>query len=568
MASVQFTEGTGRPSPLPIHQRKQLLVNIIDGLATVKPHATYAYLPISPIDYSKGFRRLTYQKFANAVNGLAWWLTTQFGRSTSFEALTYLGPNDFLPNAMILACAKTGYKLLLASPRNQPDALTALFNTIDVKAILTSDPSSALTARYQEASLMPAFQVPSLEVLLKEEFPHYSYHKTFEEAKNDPLVILHTSGTTGFPKPVVYTNDWVATYMQSMQTLPPEGMKMKDQYMCGTRFFVMMSPFHAANMFTVFWIPFANETTIIFPPANLPPTVETFIQGIQSIQVDTAFVPPHFVSLLAANEKYLNIVSENLETLFTAGGKAVDAHGNIVAAKMAGRYLTTFGATEIGNIPDMLPPDGIHPSKTWDYISPHEAAGWEFRFHRETDGRSIYEAVIVRKQSPGSVQPVFKMFPEKQEYSTRDLYLAHPRLPNLWKWVGRIDDTIILASGANVSPMLMESGVSEHPAVQGVIMVGSGHLRPTLIIEPRNAEVDGDKLVEVIWATVEELNRSYFEDHRILRTHVLVTTTEKPMARSLKGSVQRNATVDLYEADLEDLYLKVSGVSIVVEYSR
>ena len=111
MASVQFLEGTDFPSPMPIHRRKQTLVNIVDGLAKVKPHKVYAYLPISPTGYEKGFRKLTYRKFANAVNGLAWWLTTQFGKSQSFEALTYVGPNDFLHNALILACVKTGYKV-------------------------------------------------------------------------------------------------------------------------------------------------------------------------------------------------------------------------------------------------------------------------------------------------------------------------------------------------------------------------------------------------------------------------------------------------------------------------
>lgn len=33
--------------------------------------------------------------------------------------------------------------------------------------------------------------------------PHFPYEKTFEQAQWDPVVVLHTSGSTGLPKPVV-----------------------------------------------------------------------------------------------------------------------------------------------------------------------------------------------------------------------------------------------------------------------------------------------------------------------------------------------------------------------------
>lgn len=33
--------------------------------------------------------------------------------------------------------------------------------------------------------------------------PHFPYNKTYEEAQWDPVVVLHTSGSTGFPKPIV-----------------------------------------------------------------------------------------------------------------------------------------------------------------------------------------------------------------------------------------------------------------------------------------------------------------------------------------------------------------------------
>jgi hypothetical protein len=118
MVSVQYTEGSDSP-PVPISQRRQLIVNVADGLARNRPQGTYGYLPVSALGYEKGFRRVSYRQFANMVNGLAWWLTATLGRSSSFEAITYVGPNDFVHNAMVLASVKCGYKV--CSPPTLPE---------------------------------------------------------------------------------------------------------------------------------------------------------------------------------------------------------------------------------------------------------------------------------------------------------------------------------------------------------------------------------------------------------------------------------------------------------------
>ena len=39
----------------------------------------------------------------------------------------------------------------------------------------------------------------------------YLYEKTFEEARQDPIMIVHTSGTTGMPKPIVLNHAIYAT---------------------------------------------------------------------------------------------------------------------------------------------------------------------------------------------------------------------------------------------------------------------------------------------------------------------------------------------------------------------
>ena len=109
MATLQFSEGTDTPVPLP--QKKQLLNNIVDGMAKTRPSALYAEIPISLTSYEAGFRKITYGVLANAINGVAWWLKEELGTSQSFETLSYIGPSDLQYVIMLLGAVKAGYKV-------------------------------------------------------------------------------------------------------------------------------------------------------------------------------------------------------------------------------------------------------------------------------------------------------------------------------------------------------------------------------------------------------------------------------------------------------------------------
>jgi acyl-coenzyme A synthetase/AMP-(fatty) acid ligase len=555
MATIQFVQGSEQPAIMP--QSKQLLVTIADGMAIAKPQATFAEFPKSPTDFSKGNLRITYQNLANVVNGLAWWLTAQLGRSKDFETLTYVGPNDVRQNALILACMKTGHKLLLASTRLPPKALKELFQTTQCKAILTTDTSSPLSKSLAEAYALPTFQVPSVSVLLSERFPHYAYTKSFEAAKDDPVIVLHTSGTTSTPKPITYTNDWISSFVRATHLMPPEGTESKDVFFRGVRFFVMLAPFHAANIFSTLFCALTSETTIIYPPALAPPTVDVFIEGLKANHVEVAFIYPHFISQLAMNPAYLEVVSQRCETIMSGGGQIPQPHGDIVSNHC--RFFTKYAATEFGAIACTYP-SGSWNKENWRYITPHPAAGLRFQPHSEDkDGAQIMEAVITRTQNWENDQPIFKLFPNIQEYRTRDLFKPHPTLPDTYTCMGRLDDIIVLASGFKINPQTMEEGLTKHPAVKGAVMLGTGQARPSLLIEtaepPKKINGSGvNQIPQEVWEAIEKLNEDYFEHHRVLKRHVIVANEERPMPRAMKGTIQRKAAEGLYERELKELY--------------
>lgn len=51
---------------------------------------------------------------------------------------------------------------------------------------------------------METFEVDSLESWFSMvEVPHVPFNRTFEQAEWEPLCVLHTSGSTGLPKPIL-----------------------------------------------------------------------------------------------------------------------------------------------------------------------------------------------------------------------------------------------------------------------------------------------------------------------------------------------------------------------------
>ena len=70
---------------------------------------------------------------------------------------------------------------------------------------------------------MSSLQLPLLDELLNSEpVEPFPYTKTFEEAINDPFCFLHTSGSTGLPKPIPWSHGLIGT-MDAVRLLPPVG---------------------------------------------------------------------------------------------------------------------------------------------------------------------------------------------------------------------------------------------------------------------------------------------------------------------------------------------------------
>jgi acyl-CoA synthetase (AMP-forming)/AMP-acid ligase II len=144
-------------------------------------------------------------------------------------------------------------QLLLPSPRNSLEGQLSLFKATSCKAIL-SPKGYGLQEGLIHGSALPLFQAPEIPELLAEgEVRQYKFTKTWDEAKDDPVMVLHTSGSTGLPKPIVLGHSWIAA-LDSISSLEPfDGHAPRSAALAANRIFCCLRPFHVCNTLHPLW---------------------------------------------------------------------------------------------------------------------------------------------------------------------------------------------------------------------------------------------------------------------------------------------------------------------------
>lgn len=97
-----------------------------------------------------------------------------------------------------------------------------------------------------------------------------------------------------------------------------------------------------------------------------------------------------------------------------------------------------------------------------------------------------------------------------------------------------------------------------------MLVVGATRFQPALILEPvtqPTSDEERQRLLESVWARVEQANKQSVAHGRIDRDHIMVASPDKPFLRAGKGTIQRAVTVKLYRDEIDRLYEKAEQAS-------
>lgn len=212
-------------------------------------------------------------------------------------------------------------KLLLASPRNSLDGQLSLIDKTDCRIFLRSEGMS-VTSLQEHRPHIPCHVVPSLEDIIDPApVAHYPYTRTFEEAHADPFVVLHSSGTTGLPKPIVSPMDGPCGF-DGFNTVPPlDGRELLYSQFVRTcpRHMSAFPFFHSAGIILGLLISVYYGATVVFSHSGRQLSADVIDEIIDHGNISGLMTVPSLLDEMTKDDASLERLSKLNMVLAGAG---------------------------------------------------------------------------------------------------------------------------------------------------------------------------------------------------------------------------------------------------------
>ncbi len=111
-----------------------------------------------------------------------------------------------------------------------------------------------------------------------------------------------------------------------------------------------------------------------------------------------------------------------------------------------------------------------------------------------------------------------------------------------------------MGNGEKVNPLHIEAKLSDLPSLKGCLIFGEEHTDCGILLEPRQADICKEDLLASVWPAIVEANSFVPAHARVLRQLIVVASTEKPLARSVKGTLARKLSLKLYGLEIQQAY--------------
>ncbi|KAH6680068.1 thermosensitive gluconokinase [Plectosphaerella plurivora] len=451
-----------------------------------------------------------------------------------------LGPSNFEYLVTMLALTKLGYTTLFLSTRISQEAVDNLINLTGAQYLITD-------ARFVDTAKESQKALPSLgimEIVGRSAFEfsievhadtRMDYHLDPAVEANNLIYIIHSSGSTGLPKPIYQTQkSAVANYAFSME--------MKA--------FITLPLYHNHGICNLFRAIYCRKPIHLYN-ADLPLTHEYLTKIMRAHRFEIFYGVPYALKLLSESDEGMALLRD-LKIVMYGGSACPDDLGNgLVDAGV--NLVGHYGATEVGQLmTSFRPPD----DRAWNYVRESPKLSPFLRWVPR--GPGLFECVVL----DGWPSKVAASEPDGS-YATKDLFEPHPTIPRAWRYVARRDDTIALVNGEKFNPVSTEGAIRSSKHVAEAVIFGAGRPALGVLVVPAESlagKTEAETL-DTIWPVVEAACRGVEAYARISRSMIRLLPAGCDYPRTDKGSVIRQAFYKRYAAEIDETYDRADTVA-------
>ncbi|KXH44028.1 hypothetical protein CSIM01_12181 [Colletotrichum simmondsii] len=486
----------------------------------------------------------------------------------------------------VLACMGMGVPVILLSARLSAPSARHLIRETGAKLALVSPrllplAFEAVGAENQDGNEIPGesttmiLSVSGYESFLADE-PAEDQSRTLRAANADHYVseddrqvlILHSSGTSGLPKPIPCSHQYFLSYATCHSF---ESTKEAHGLTVSTLPF-----FHGFGFVSVCLSLNIGKTFCAPVPSTIPngASVAALIEDSQAKALLT--VPSILEEIEGLPDGRGHDILRKLDYAGFGGGRPKTSVGERLE-RSGVRLVGQYGATETGPMTPFFVPGKEHDWRRLrlraDILGPLQVKLDLIDADAEESAQTESEA-----ERSYSYKLSMKPFGWQERFELQDIIVARTECASAddagqldFVIAGRKDDLICLATGEKVRPTILESLLRQHEDVRDATAFGEGQFELGVIVEPVRpvgpSEVANFKAS--IWPAIEEAGRQMDAHAKITSSTAILIVAPEALPRSDKGTVLRSAVSRKFADEMAAVYrdLEASMVAPPIDLS-
>jgi thioester reductase-like protein len=454
-----------------------------------------------------------------------------------------LAPTSFEFIVTFFALARLGIAVMFLSTRLTPPAYARLLEMADCHTLIIPHASQKLIEGIQD--FRPS--CTSISLIQRKEYrnvpraPKYRRPGPIDIAQEGKKMawILHSSGSTGFPKPIFLSNlACLANFRKSF----------------GLRAFCTSPLFHSHGLMETMRA-FYTRATMYIGNHSLPVTSENLVAAMRVARPQQVCAVPYVLQLLAERPEGVRQLADAKLVLFAGSSCPEELGDRLVAAGV--NLVANYGATETGQIMTSFRPPG---DDEWQYMRLLRPVADHVLMDEIAPG--VFECVGLDglpSKGPSNSQPPYSEKNPENSFRTGDLFARHsdPAKSNFYRYLSRLDDRLTLVNGEKILPIPMEQTIRQSPFVREAVMFGVQRTVAGVLVfrsQDKGLDLTDDEYVDAVWPSVEAANKNAESFSRVPKEMIVIKGADVLYPRTDKGTFIRAQVYEQFADDISKAY--------------